>query len=46
MERDVQPMKNVPATLGEITKLEEKGRQQATDITLRCILMVEIIIRD
>jgi hypothetical protein len=39
-------MKNTPATVRVATKLEEKGRQQAPDVTLGFILEIEIKVRD
>jgi hypothetical protein len=37
-------MKDIPAMLRVVTKLEENGNQQAVDVALGGILIVEIII--
>jgi hypothetical protein len=39
-------MKNIPATVRLVTKLEEEGRQQAADIALGGILEIKIIVCD
>jgi hypothetical protein len=39
-------MKSIPTTVRVVTKLEEKGRQQAADVTLGGILKVKVIVRD
>ena len=39
-------MKNVPATVAVVSQLEEKRRQQATDMALGGILKVEVVVRD
>ena len=46
MTRGVQLIKDFPAMFGIVAKLTEKGRQQATDIPLRGILEVKVVIRD
>jgi hypothetical protein len=39
-------MKKIPATVRVATELEEEGRQQPVDITLRGVLEIEVIISD
>jgi len=44
--RLVQLIKDIPAAIRVMAKLEEKGRQRATDMALGGILEVEVMIRD
>jgi hypothetical protein len=37
-------MKNIPATIGTITELEEKGCQQATEIALGVVIEMKVMI--
>jgi hypothetical protein len=39
-------MKDIPAAIRGMAKLEEKGRQQATDMMLGGVLEVEVMICD
>ena len=46
MTRGVQFVKNIPAIVGVVTKLEEKGCQQAADMALGSILGVKVVVCD
>ena len=39
-------MKNIPATVGIVTELEEKGCQQAADIAFRSIFEIKVVVCD
>jgi hypothetical protein len=41
-----QFVKNIPAMVRVVGELEEKGCQQATDVALRGITEVEVMVRD